>query len=45
LTIFILRFCSWGCSPSEGKGGAFLRRDQSGPVYTHTRANYVFVIK
>lgn len=27
------------------KGGAFLHRDQSSPVYTHTRANYVFVIK
>lgn len=34
-----------GLQPLQRRGGAFLRRDQSDPVYTHTRANYVFVIK
>lgn len=34
-----------GLQPLRRRGGAFLRRDQSGSVYTHTRANYVFVIK
>lgn len=49
LTIFILCFCSRGSNPSKcgggERGGALLRRDQSSSVYTHTLANYVFVIK